>query len=484
MKMNRRTFLKKAGASVSAMITLDRVLADDNLRRPNILFFFPDQHRSDWTSANLELPDITPNLKLLASRGVHFTNALSPAPVCAPARACLASGKTYANCRVASNGVPYPLDEKTFYSLLRDAGYAVLGCGKFDLDKPGKNWGLDGKHERKGRPSLLEAWGFTDGIDNAGKSDGVSAYKTKQKPEPYFAFLKGRDLIDAHIKNFKTLDHDYPGPSLMPDDAYCDNWIANNGLNLIRSVPKGRPWFIQINFNGPHPPMDVTKSMYERWKDATFPPVRAGNGDDWTVKRRNYGAMIHNIDRWLGVFQQELKDRGELENTLIAYCSDHGEMLGDRGMSGKSKPHHPSACVPMVIAGPAIRKNVACDKPAETLDLTATFLDYAGIKVPQDMDSKTLRPFLEGRGDLPRTYAASSLDGWALVFDGRYKLIADQPNEKKAKKAQQGEELVLYDLQTDPVEINDISGEHPDIVEKLRPLLPPVGPYRKPRTEV
>ncbi|MFH1719342.1 MAG: sulfatase-like hydrolase/transferase [Planctomycetota bacterium] len=481
--MNRRTFLKKAGASVSAMMTLDRVLAGDGLQHPNILFFFPDQHRSDWTSSNPELPDITPNLKLLASRGVHFTNALSPAPVCAPARACLASGKTYANCRVASNGNPYPLDQTTFYSLLRDAGYEVLGCGKFDLDKPGKNWGIDGKHERKGQPSLLRAWGFTDGIDNAGKQDGASAYKNMQRPEPYFAFLKRRGLVDAHIKNFKTLDHDYPGPSLMPDDAYCDNWIANNGLNLIRSVQKGKPWFIQINFNGPHPPMDVTKSMYERWKDAKFPPVRAGNGEDMSAKRRNYGAMIHNIDRWLGVFQEELKERGELENTLIVYCSDHGEMLGDRGMGGKSKPYHPSACVPLVIAGPKIRKNIVCDKPAETLDLTATFLDYAGIPVPGDMDSKTLRPFLEGRSDLPRTYATSSLDGWSLVFDGRYKLIADQSNDKKAKRAKPTEELVLYDLRTDPAETNDVSGEHPDIVKRLRPLLPPVGPYRKQKAQ-
>ncbi len=264
----------------------------------------------------------------------------------------------------------------------------------------------------------------------------------------------------------------------MPDDAYCDNWIANSGLNLIRSAPEGKPWFIQINFNGPHPPMDVTKSMYEKWKDATFPPARAGKGGSKPGKRRNYGAMINNIDRWLGIFRDELKKRGELENTLIVYCSDHGEMLGDRGMGGKSKPYHPSACVPLVIAGPAIRKNVVCDKPAETLDLTATFLDYAGIAAPKDMDSRSLRPFLEGRSDLPRVYAASSLGDWSLVFDGRHKLIVNRPNKKRSKSAKSTGEVVLYDLKTDPVEIHYISGRHPDIVARLKPLLPPVAPYR------
>lgn len=479
MSMNRRAFLRTVGAGLAGLCVFDWRAVAESVSRPNILFFFPDQHRFDWTSMNEELPEITPNLKRLASRGVHFTNAFSPAPVCAPARACLASGKAYANCGVASNGIPYPLEQTTFYGLLRKAGYRVLGCGKFDLDKPGKNWGLDGKHPREGKRSLLEVWGFTDGIDNAGKMDGANAYKNGKKPEPYFAFLERRGLVEAHLKNFKTLDHDYAGPSLMPEDAYCDNWIAKNGLNLIRSVPKGTPWFIQINFNGPHPPMDVTKSMYERWKDVRFPPPRAGKGNDWSAKRRNYGAMIYNIDHWLGAFQEELSKRGELENTLIVYCSDHGEMLGDRGMSSKSKPYHPSACVPLVVAGPGIREGIVCEQPSETLDLTATFLDFAGVAVPKDMDSKSLRPFLEGRSDFPRTYATSSLGNWSLVFDGRYKLIATGAGGKKAKKAKAAQTLELYDLKADPAEIHNVADQHPDIVARLRPLLPPVAPYRQ-----
>jgi arylsulfatase A-like enzyme len=426
---------------------------------------------------NPGMPDITPNLAELAKQGAYFSSAFSPAPVCAPSRACLASGRTYENCGVSGNGNPYPLAQTTFYTLLREAGYAVLGCGKFDLDKPGKNWGYHGKHPRPGKPSLLDAWGFTDGIDNAGKMDGVNAHKDGDKPEPYFAMLESRGLADAHIRNFKTLDHDYSGPSLMPNDAYCDNWIANNGLNLIRSVPKGKPWFIQINFNGPHPPMDVTKSMYEKWKDTTFPPARAGKGNEKPGKRRNYGAMIDNIDRWLGVFQEELKKRGELETTLIVYCSDHGEMLGDRGMGGKSKPYHPSACVPLVIAGPGVRQGAVVKSPTETLDVTATFLDFAGLSIPKEMDSRSLRPFLSGRGPLPRSYATSSLGIWSLVFEGRYKLIATRPKAKESKKPNPIK-LTLYDLKTDLAEMHDIANHHPEIVARLEPLLPPVAPYR------
>jgi arylsulfatase len=445
--------------------------------RPNILFFFPDQHRFDWTSMNPQLPDITPNLKKLAQSGVWFSGALTPAPVCAPARACLTSGKEYANCRVASNGVPYPLDQTTFYSLLRGAGYHVLGCGKFDLDKPGKSWGADGKHLRPGQPSLLDAWGFTGGIDNAGKMDGVSAYHSSpRKPEPYFTFLESRGLADAFLKNYRLLDHDYPGDPVLPDDAYCDNWIAANGLGLIRSVPQGEPWFLQVNFNGPHSPMDVTKSMYERWKDATFPGPQDAGGKDNAAQRRNYAAMIHNIDRWLGVFREELRKRGELDNTLIVYCSDHGEMLGDHGMGGKSQPYQPSAAVPLVVAGPGVRADVACAKPVETLDLTATFLDFAGVKRPADMDSRSLRAYLEGSGDLPRSLATSSLGGWSLVFDGRYKLVAGQWKGKAKSDGTGADGLVLFDLEEDPAETRDVSASRPEVVQRLRPQLPAAAP--------
>jgi len=152
-------------------------------------------------------------------------------------------------------------------------------------------------------------------------------------------------------------------------------------------------------------------------------------------------------------------------------------MLGDRGMGGKSKPYHPSACVPLVIAGPGVRKNVVCKTPTETLDVTATFLDFAGISAPKEMDARSLRPFLQGRGPLPRSYATSSLGDWALVFDGRYKLIASRPKAKEPKKTE-STKLTLYDLKTDLTEMNDIAGRHPDIVARLKPLLPPVAPYR------
>ena len=170
-----------------------------------------------------------------------------------------------------------------------------------------------------------------------------------------------------------------------------------------------------------------------------------------------------------------------MENTLIVYCSDHGEMLGDHGLGGKSQPYHPSACVPLVIAGPGVRDHVVCNDPVETLDLTATFLDFAGVPRPGEMESRSLRPFLEAKAALPRNVARSSLKGWSLVFDGRYKLIAGSWNWGKKDKS--ATKQVLYDLAEDPAETVDISSDHPEIVQRLRPLLPPVNPYKTARAK-
>jgi arylsulfatase A-like enzyme len=460
--MKRRDFLKyiSLGAATTAMPGLLQNIAQAEsaiTRKPNILFFFPDQHRFDWTSLNAKLPDLTPNLKQLASSGTSFSKAFCPSPLCAPSRACLATGKRYGLTGVLSNEDSLPLTETTFYKLLRDlGGYHVMGCGKFDLDKKGHSWGWNGKHERPGLPSLLEVWGFSDGIDNAGKQDGAIAAK-KHIPEPYQAYLNQVKVKRNH----------------MTDEAYTDNWIARNGLDLIRAAPKDRPWFLQINFNSPHPPFDPTESMKEKWSKTQFPLTVPEQKDD-QKERLKYAAEITNIDRWLAVYRKELQKLGEWDNTIVVFSSDHGEMLDDHGYEGKERPLSASACVPLVFAGPGIKKNTVIDSVVGTIDLPATFLDFAGVPVPGSMDSKSMRACLDGSGVYPRTHVTSALGEWRLVCDGRYKLITGKLTGMVQAKDEHKNE-VLYDLLNDPVETEEILTIHPEIAASLRLLLPPTS---------
>lgn len=452
MKQTRREFLKTAGVATASAglvsVGAERALGAPAARpkRPNILFLFPDQHRYDWTGANPNLPVRTPNLDKLAARGVRFNYALTPSPLCAPARGAIAAGKEYDRCRVPSNATDYPVEQTTFYRLLRDGGYHVMGCGKFDLHKGTQEWGLDGKR-------LVHEWGFSDGIDNAGKGDAVSSSRNGPK-DPYAAYLKSRGLLqthrdDAHNRTKNTAAGTWPTP--LPDDAYCDNWIGNNGMKLLQRAPADKPWFMQVNYAGPHPPWDVTESMAQLYKDVDFPqPNRPGQktpAEQHLAVRRNYAAMITNIDRWTGLFVDELARRGELDNTIIIYSSDHGEMLGDHGGWGKSSPMQQSVGVPLVIAGPGVSEGIVSDALVNTMDIAATCLELAGIARPSDMDSLSLVPVLGGKTKFHRECVYSGLKPWRMVFDGHYKLIEGLLDDGKGQDAP-----LLFDLKNDPLE--------------------------------
>lgn len=427
------------------------------MKKPNILFVFPDQQRFDWTGANPVLPLRTPNLDVLSARGTRFTNAISPSPLCAPCRAILATGREYPRSPVQDNHQNLPLDHPTLYTRLRDADYHVMGCGKLDLNKGDciarkPAWGLDGQNN-------LSEWGFSAGLNNEGKMDGVSSGREKAQG-PYLQFLEQRGLRQLHVDDFAHRDKLASFVTPLPDDAYCDNWIGQNGLDLLAAAPADQSWFLQVNFTGPHNPWDITESMAQLYAHTEFPQPASASDDPPAALlqvRRNYAAMIENIDRWLGLYIEVLAQRGELDNTLVVFSSDHGEMLGDHGRWGKSLPQQPSIGVPLTIAGPGVRAFATTDAPTTILDLVSTFLEMAEARELPAMDSRSLWPLLSGQVPAGRDVVFSALGDWRLVFDGRYKLV------------ESGDSQSLYDLQRDPVEQVDLI-EHAALGQKRQSL--------------
>lgn len=440
-------------------------------RQPNILFLFPDQHRHDWTGATPGLGVRTPFLDAIAKAGVRFRRCTVASPLCAPSRACLASGREYARCGVKSNAQDYPLDQPTFYQALRSAGYHVVGCGKMDLHKATLDWGIDGKR-------FLPEWGFSDGIDNAGKIDAILSGSTEPR-DPYMAYLHRRGLATAHIEDFKRRQQQAgylnTDPTPLPEEAYCDNWVAVKGLELLRSFPPAKPWFLQVNFTGPHSPLDITRRMERLCRKRAFPqPLESEqySAEKHLAMRQNYTAMVENIDRWVGAFLDEVRRRGELENTLVVYSSDHGEMLGDLERWGKSLPFQPSVGVPLYVSGPGIERGVVSNALVSSIDLTATFLEYAGVPRMPGMDGRTIRPVLEGKATAHREYVRSGLGAWRMVFDGRYKLIRGfDPDPTVKKKAPAEPRPIMFDLKLDAEETMNIAKEAPEQVEALAKYL-------------
>ena len=444
--------------------------------RPNFLFLLSDQHRADWLGRNPEVPVPTPNIDGLAARGVDFDQAIVASPVCGPSRSCLASGMEYENCGVEVNRDPYKPEISTFYKQLRDSGYHTMACGKIDLHKGTAGRTLDGR-------ANMEPWGFSDMLITAGKGGGYFGGTVGPK-EPYYAYLASLDPPQDRIcaediaLRSEPRDANWWGmtePCPLDDEHYLDNFTARTGLDLLDRAPDETPWFLIVNFNGPHPPMDITARMERQYRGPDrvidgFPQPHDYSGpfppDQHVRIRQNYSAMIENIDRWLGLYQDRLRDRGELDNTVVVYSSDHGEMLGDHDRWGKSVPYQASAGVPLVMAGPGIAQGVYSDALVSLMDLAATCIDFADRPVPAEMESRSLRMLLDQGGGQHREFARSALrTGQARA--GRFRLVQDH-----RYKLVEGffEDTVLYDREADPLERENIAAAKPSEVERLSKL--------------
>ena len=221
--------------------------------------------------------------------------------------------------------------------------------------------------------------------------------------------------------------------------------------------------------------MDITARMERQYRGPDrvidgFPQPHNYSGDFPEVQhigiRQNCSAMIENIDCWLGAFEDRLRKRGDVDNTIVVYSSDHGEMLGDHGRLGKSVPYQASAGVPLVMAGPGIATGVSSDALVSLMDLAATFIDFADLPVASAMESRSLRPLMDRGGGQHRDSARSALrvarahaSRFRMVQDHRYQLV-------------EGffETRALLDRETDPTESEDIAESKSGAVARLSRL--------------
>lgn len=433
------------------------------MARPNILILMVDQFNGtlfpDGPADFLHAP----HLKALAQRSVRFANTYTASPLCAPARASFMSGQLPSRTRVYDNAAEFASDIPTYAHHLRAAGYQTALSGKMHFVGPDQ---LHGFEERLTTDIYPADFGWT--------------------PD----YTKPGERIDWWYHNLGSVTG--AGVAEITNQMEYDDEVAYNATRKLYDLSRrqdDRPWCLTVSFTHPHDPYVARRKFWDLYEDcpALNPAVaplpfeeldphsqRLLEACDYKAfditpeqirrARQGYFANISYVDEKIGEILDVLDRSRMADDTIILFVSDHGDMLGDRGLWFKMCFFDGSARVPLMIAAPGWTP-AKIDRPVSTLDVTPTLAGLAGLDISslkKWTDGEDLAPLATGTGSrspVPMEYAAEgSIAPLIGIRDGRFKLslcVKDPP--------------MLYDLDADPHELNNLA-ENPDYAEVLASL--------------
>ncbi len=426
--------------------------AAEPARKPNILFLLADDFRPDAIGAMGNDQVKTPNLDRLASRGLAFNRAHimggMQGAVCVCSRAALLTSRTLFHCP----------DQPTGAHALWPATFAKEGYRTFQIGK----W-------HNGPKSLNLAFQDSKNTFFGGMSDH---YKIAlQDYEPAGKYGKERQRIGAK----------YDG------EIFADTAVEFLQRESARPAADQKPWFLWTAFTNPHdprtPPPEFEK-MYDPAKirlPANYmssPPVETGvlgirdekllpvPRTEEAVRREIalYYATITHLDAQIGRILDALEKSGQADNTLIVFAGDNGLAIGSHGLLGKQNVYEHSDGVPLILSGPGIPKNKRVDDFVYLLDLFPTACELTGIATPATVEGKSFAAIFRGEKGPRTTLFSAYTKLHRMVRDNRWKLIEwTIPGHDKLTQ--------LFDLQSDPDELRDVSKDSPQELKRLHEMM-------------
>lgn len=429
------------------------------MSQPNVLLIVTDHWPASLLGAAGHPAIHTPVLDQLTRNGVRFTNCYSETPVCLPARRTMMTG-----CTPRQHGdrtfQPYrPMEPHlpTMAQCFRDAGYQAYGVGK--------------THTYPQRDRI----GFDDiQLDDEGRTlYGVT--------DDYEIFLGDQGYVGQQFGHGMSNNAYQSTPWHLPEHVHATNWATDTMARYVRRRDPKRPSFWYLGYRHPHPPLVPPQRFLDHYADVDIDMPFAG---DWSegdlpynlqgvqarsvysereIKwaRRAFYALCTHIDQQIGHLIGTIREEGILDDTIIMFTSDHGDMLGNHGMWAKQTFYECSSNVPMIVVPQAgdtdVGFNRADDRLTGLQDVMPTLLGLAGIEVPEHLDGRSMM-VEETRehiyGEFGEEQHASR-----MIRDERYKLIWYPC----------GNHAQLFDLLDDPFEMNDLAG-NPDHAEVLAGL--------------
>jgi arylsulfatase A-like enzyme len=415
-------------------------------KRTNILILMTDQQRYDTINAAGHSHMQTPNLDRLVQEGCLFTNAYSPIPICIPARHNLITGLPPRYHGFADNDFEQvtPSALPTLPRILSDAGYETRAIGKMHFRPVRRHNGFD-------KMELMEE---------------VPEFREEDE---YAMYLKQVGL--GHIQNIhgvRNLLYMVPQQSLIPEEYHGTTWVADRSIEFIRVNRGRRPFLLWSSWIAPHPPFDLPDTWADLYRNADLPapyvsrtPLSAlaeenkmlGNlpGPAYVRRMRElYYAAISQVDWNLGRILAALNDIGELDNTLIIFVSDHGELLADYGLYQKWLPYDSCARIPLIVRYPTrVEPGSIRRQFVDLNDIMPTILDVVGLDYPGEID-------LPGESLVSGNPAKDRSCQYTEYSRGNRRWISLRSHTHKYNYYYGGGREELFDLVADPPETTNL----------------------------
>jgi len=443
--------------------TIDRKTHKFHIRekadKPNILLLMTDQQRFDTIQAGGYEHMHTPNLDRLVKEGCLYTHAYTPNPICLPARHNVLTGlpsRYHGFPDNMPNAITKP-ELPTIPRILSDHGYDTRVIGKMHF-RPAR------RHNGFNKMELMEE------LPN-----------TREEDE-YAMYLK--DVGWGHVQNIhgvRNLLYMVPQRSLIPEEHHGTKWVADKTISFLLANGGRQPFFLWTSWIAPHPPFDVSDRFAEMYKDADLPkphqtktPLAALTQENAMMgdlpdenyvrgMRDVYYGAISMVDEQVGRILDTLEQIGQLDNTLIIFTSDHGELLGDYGLYQKWNPYDSCARIPFIVRYP---KKLAPGSVYESFvdlnDILPTVLDLVDLEYPADYP-------LPGESLFTETPTKDRDWQYVEYAEGNRRWISIRNESHKYNYYYGGGFEQLFDLVADPHETtNLLHDQYPPEVAVIR----------------
>ncbi|MBW2084603.1 MAG: sulfatase-like hydrolase/transferase [Deltaproteobacteria bacterium] len=467
--------------------------------KPNIIYFFSDQHRHDALGCAGNDLIKTPNLDGMANEGVRFSRTYCQSPVCQPSRASVITGQYTHQHGVSQNHVKdFDPEWPTMMKQLQKAGYTTAKVGKTHFYSLRQETLVElpdhQEFDLRQYSDFVRSFGLDYIFEEFDRY--VHAYPEVNLITPYTEHLRARGMLEPFQKQIRSIWRLTPThwdalTSVLPQEDDLTSFIADRAIDWLNNYDGHKPFFLMVSFVAPHVPLMSDPVWAEYYQEAEIPrgpkqePVKPneifGRYLDSLVKHSNshlltdeyvlqgvrqYYGMVSLIDQRIGDIIKTIEKRGLGENTWLFYSADHGEMLGDHNLMAKMNFYKSSVLVPAIMRPPEGMKPKVEDGIIESIDLTGTILDVAGADPIQGSDAHSLLPFLKDQG-APREAAFSAISSRAIDV---YLVMAATERYRLTIERATGAPCELFDLKNDPDELNNLVNDpaHKGICDDIK----------------